>query len=100
MRSTPSEMASELSEAFLSTGSSLEPKEPIMSEPVERVDIPCGGSALAAFRGWAEQVAASQGKTLAPAWYEDSPEDRPGLYRKSPAVQQAEGETDPPGGAP
>lgn len=35
-----------------------------MSKPVERVDIPCGGSALAAFRAfraWAEQVAASQG---------------------------------------
>ena len=48
-----------------------------MSEPVERVDIPCGGSALAAFRAfraWAEQVAASQGKTLDPAWYEDAPE--------------------------
>ncbi len=71
-----------------------------MSEPIERVDIPCGGSALAAFRAfrvWAEQVAASQGKTLAPAWYEDSPEDRPGLYRKSPAGQQEEGEPDPPG---
>ena len=41
-----------------------------MSEPVERVDIPCGGPALAAFRpfrAWAEQVAASQGKTLDPA---------------------------------
>jgi hypothetical protein len=52
----------------LSTGSSLEPKEPIMSEPVERVDIPCGGSALAAFRAWAEQVAASQEKTFDPVW--------------------------------
>ncbi len=99
MRSTPSEMASELSEAFLSTGSSLEPKEPIMSEPVERVDIPCGGSALAAFRAfraWAEQVAASQGKTLDPAWYKDGPEDCPGLHRKNLAVQQTEGEPDPP----
>ena len=77
MRSTPSEIASEPSEAFLSTGSRLELKEPIMSEPVERVDIPCGGSALAAFRAfraWAEQVAASQGKTLGPAWYDDDPE--------------------------
>ena len=74
-----------------------------MSEPIERVDIPCAGSALAAFRAfrvWAEQVAASQGKTLDPAWYEDCLEDRPGLYRKSPTVRQPEGEPDPPGGAP
>jgi hypothetical protein len=74
-----------------------------MPEPIERVDIPCGGSALAAFRAlrvWAEQVAASQGKTLDPARYKDGPEDCPGLHRKGLAVQQTEGELDSPGGAP
>ncbi len=72
-----------------------------MSEPVERVDIPCGGSALAAFRAfraWAEQVAASQGKTLDPAWYEDDPKIVLG-YTGRTLVQQTEGEPDPPGGA-
>ena len=52
-----------------------------MAEPIVRVDIPTHGSARAAFlafRAWAEQVAASQGKTLDPEWYRDDPENRPG----------------------
>lgn len=33
-----------------------------------------------AMRGWIEQHAAASGKTLDPAWYRDSPEERPELY--------------------
>lgn len=68
-----------------------------MSDPV-RVDIPCGGDAKAAFRAfraWAEQVAASQGTKLDPAWYEDDPEDRP----KPPEEKKDEGGEGEEGGA-
>lgn len=69
-----------------------------MSEEVVRVDIPCGGSAKAAFlafRAWAEQVAASKGRTLGPAWYEDDPENRP----KPPEEKKDEGVEGEEGGA-
>jgi len=51
---------------------------------IVRVDIPAGGSALAAFRAfraYVEEVAKAKGTKLDPAWYLDGPEDRPGLYR-------------------
>jgi hypothetical protein len=61
---------------------------------ITRVDIPTGGSALAAFRAirkWAEAVAASRGETLDPAWYKDGPEDLPELYGDLP--EDSKGET-------
>lgn len=37
-----------------------------------------------AFRAYLEKVAESRGEKLAPAWYSDGPEDRPGLYKDQP----------------
>jgi hypothetical protein len=59
-----------------------------MSNPPDRVYVR-GGVPLSdmfrAIRAWVEQHAAKEGKTLDPAWYRDSPEERPELY---PELQQ------------
>lgn len=39
-----------------------------------------------AFRSALEKWAASQGKTLDKAWYEDSPEQKPDLYKDQPEL--------------
>ena len=59
-----------------------------MSNPADRIYVR-GGVPLSdmfrAIRAWVEQHAAKEGKTLDPAWYCDSPEERPELY---PELQQ------------
>lgn len=60
-----------------------------MADPVQRFDIPTKPSLIEgfrAFRSYLEKVAESQGKTLAPEWYDDGPEQRPGLYQDQPEV--------------
>ena len=64
--------------------------------PPDRVCIP-GDLPLVdifrAFRSWVEKHAAAEGKTLDPAWYRDSPEERPELYpelKKQPPPQEGE----------
>jgi hypothetical protein len=51
--------------------------------PPDRVSVR-GGLPLIdifrAFRSWVEKHAATEGKTLDPTWYRDSPEERPKLY--------------------
>ena len=57
-----------------------------MSDPV-RVDIPAGGNARAAFvafRTYAAAVAASKGKVLGPAWFQDDPENMPPQPQNGP----------------
>ena len=54
-----------------------------MSDKPERIDIPTGGTLIGAFRAFRAMVEAkakAEGRELDPAWYEDEPEDRPGLY--------------------
>ncbi len=54
-----------------------------MSDKPERFFLPTEGSLLGAFRAIREFIAAkarAEGRELDPAWYEDEPEDRPGLY--------------------
>ena len=54
-----------------------------MSDKPERIDIPTGGTLIGAFRAFRAMVEAkakAEGRELDPAWYEDDPEDRPGLY--------------------
>ena len=54
-----------------------------MSEKPERFFLPTEGSLLGAFRAIREFIAEkarAEGRELDPAWYEDDPEDRPGLY--------------------
>lgn len=54
-----------------------------MSDPPDRIYVPGGVPLIDMFRamrGWIEQQATAQGKTLDPAWYRDSPEERPELY--------------------
>jgi hypothetical protein len=43
-----------------------------------------------AFRSGLEKWAESQGKTLDKAWYEDSPEQAPGLYKDQPELLRKE----------
>ena len=55
--------------------------------PVQRFDVPVKATLIEtfrAFRSYLERVAASQGKTLDPAWYLDGPGDSPGLYKDQP----------------
>ena len=52
-------------------------------QPITRVDIPTGGSALKTFRAmrsWIESRMKAEGKTLPDFWYKDGPEDMPELY--------------------
>jgi hypothetical protein len=59
-----------------------------MSNPADRIYVRGGVPLIVIFRAiraWVEQHAAKEGKTLDPAWYCDSPEERPEL---SPELQQ------------
>jgi len=59
-----------------------------MSKPPDRIYVHGGLrpiNMLRAIRAWIEKHAAKEGKTLDPAWYRDSPEERPQLY---PELQQ------------
>ena len=61
-----------------------------MSDKPERFFLPTEGSLLGAFRAIREFIAErarAEGRELDPAWYEDDPEDRPGLY---PHLRQEE----------
>lgn len=63
-----------------------------MADSVQRFHVPTKPTIIEgfrAFRSYLEKVAESQGKTLAPEWYEDGPEQRPGLYRDQPEVLAA-----------
>ncbi len=58
-----------------------------MSDIPERFYVPTGPKLIdgfRAFRSYLEKVAAARGKTLAPAWYQDSPEEAPQLYKDQP----------------
>ena len=46
-----------------------------------------------AYRTWIEKHAAAEGKTLDPAWYRDSPEERPELYPELKKQPPKEGES-------
>ncbi len=72
-----------------------------MADPVQPFDIPTQPTLIEcfrAFRSYLEKVAESQGKTLAPEWYEDGPEQRPRLYQDQPevlaALKKRDAETD------
>ncbi|MEX0670841.1 MAG: DUF6717 family protein [Pirellulales bacterium] len=54
---------------------------------VQRFDIPAKKTMIEmfrAFRGYLERTLEAKGKKLDPAWYEDSPEQSPGLYKDQP----------------
>jgi hypothetical protein len=54
-----------------------------MSSPPDRIYVHGGLRPIDMFRAiraWIEQHAAKEGRTLSPAWYRDSPEERPELY--------------------
>lgn len=54
-----------------------------MSNPPDRIYVQGGIPPIDMFRAlraWIEQHAAREGKTLDPAWFRDSPQERPGLY--------------------
>lgn len=69
------------------------------SEPPDRIYVRGGVPLIDMFRAmraWFEQHAAKQGKTLSPAWYRDSPEERPELYPE--LRQQQTRDASPPEG--
>jgi hypothetical protein len=54
-----------------------------MSNPPDRIYVQGGIPPIDMFRAlraWIEQHVAKEGKTLDPAWYRDSPQERPELY--------------------
>jgi hypothetical protein len=62
-----------------------------MSE-IQRFDIPSKPTRIEmfrAFRTYLERSFAAKGQKLAPAWYADSPEEKPGLYEDQPEVLAA-----------
>lgn len=64
----------------------------------ERFDIPSKATLIElsrAFREYCERVAASKGRTLDPAWYADSPEQAPHLYKDQPHLLHGT-QPDPP----
>ena len=72
-----------------------------MSNPPDTIYVRGGVPLIVIFRAmraWIEQHAAKEGKTLDPAWYRDSPEERPELYpelrnQQSPDVLSQEGDS-------
>jgi hypothetical protein len=51
--------------------------------PPDRIFVPGNARVIDGFRAlraWFEQHAAARGQTLDPAWYRDTPEERPELY--------------------
>ena len=57
-----------------------------MSE-IQRFDIPSKPTRIEmfrAFRTYLEKACAAKGETLSPAWYADSPDERPELYADQP----------------
>lgn len=63
------------------------------NNPPDRIYVSGNARVIDVFRvlrAWFEQHAAARGESLAPAWYRDSPEERPELYpelRKSPSPE-------------
>jgi hypothetical protein len=60
---------------------------------VQRFDVPTKATLIEtfrAFRSYLERVAAAEGKTLDPAWYQDGPGDRPGLYQDQPHLLEGD----------
>jgi hypothetical protein len=58
-----------------------------LSEKIVRFDIPSKPTRIEmyrAFRGFLEKSFAAKGEKLDPAWYADSPEERPELYKDQP----------------
>lgn len=58
-----------------------------MSDEVPRFYIPTQPTLIEtfrAFRAHLEKMAAQRGEALDPAWYRDSPQDVPGLYKDQP----------------
>ena len=70
-----------------------------MSNPADRIYVHGGvppTDIFRALRAWIEQHAVKEAETLDPAWYRDSPEERPELYpelrnRQSPDALSHEG---------
>lgn len=59
----------------------------MLSEKIERFGIPSKPTRikmLRAFRASLERAFAAKGETLDPAWYADSPVERPELYKDQP----------------
>lgn len=58
-----------------------------MADAMQRFDVPTQPTLIEtyrAFRSYLERTAAAQGKSLAPEWYEDGPEDAAHLYADQP----------------
>jgi hypothetical protein len=64
-----------------------------MTDKIQRFDIPAGPTIIdtyRAFRAFVEQIAARRGRPLDPAWYRDSPLERPELYSDQPDLLEPE----------
>lgn len=64
-----------------------------MSQPPDRIYVQGGVPLIDIFRAmraWIEQHAAKEAKTLDPAWYRDSPEERPQLYPKPQTPEEGD----------
>jgi hypothetical protein len=58
----------------------------------DRFYIPAGRTIIQvyrAFRACVEKMAEAKGEKLDPAWYADSPEEKPDLYKDQPEVLAA-----------
>ena len=59
---------------------------------VERFDVPTKGTMIEGFRAFRKYLEASVGP-LSKEWYEDSPEQRPKLYKDQPHLLPSPRET-------